>query len=123
MRESVITKEIARRFLVVSGVGSGEVARIVEGLLFDLPVSDVLDDIFMAVDEVETEADAVERLTICALAENMIQNVDAHHGRLTDTGAAIMYQVRVAFDSIGISFLAWESARQLPAAPTATEGE
>lgn len=59
----------------------------------------------------ERVSDVGFRLGICAIAENMIANVDAHHGRLSDTGASIVHEARRALASVDIPLHAWESAR------------
>lgn len=52
------------------------------------------------------------KLGVCMIAESMIRNVDAYHGRLSDTGASIMQQVRTALDGVGISLEVWEAAQK-----------
>ena len=120
MRESIITKDIVRRFLVVSKVDAAEIERIVEGLLYDLPIRDVLDEIVMLVDDLYTEDEAVERLTICALAERLLvteRSITFTSNHAADRAATLGIAASELLALVDIPLHVWESSRANTAAP------
>lgn len=111
MLEPIVPNAVVRRYLVVSEIESLDIDRIVDGLLVQMPVEDVLDEIADLFDDHPEETDILQDLVCCANADDLLTHADATWDPESRAHAALIEAATRLLAKAGITFKQWLEAR------------